>query len=101
MILKISKFEKLSLNKEFEVRHLPEINIKPEDMEAILKVIPASLKYSIYYNDKAGTISCYSKKKSDLGIDSIEIKRKGNYLLGFKQFSNSNNSERVYSNILK
>lgn len=100
MINKITKFEKVNFGKEVEVRRYKSIDIKEEDIPAIIKVIPLSLKNTTLYNKSNGTLLC-SSKKLNLGHNSIEIFRKGNYLIGWKEYSNNNNRDFLIASIVK
>ena len=96
------KLKEINVNfsKEIEIRKSALIKITREDLDIIEKKIPKSIRNSRYFYEEEGKIEFYSKKKRDLGCDCITVYRYGNYLRFVRNFSNSNNREFTYFEIV-
>jgi hypothetical protein len=71
------------------------------DLLEALKVKMATPKWqSVIVRENESSITLHSKKKSDLGVDSMNIYLVANqFVIAKKSFSNNNNTETTYFQI--
>jgi len=95
--MKLSNFEPMRFTEEINTWNLPIIPITDDDIVAIAKKFPPSIKRS--FSAYQGKVTFYSKRIS-MGHNEIEVTRKGNFLIGLKSYHSNNNTDKIIAAII-